>query len=204
MAKKVNEISWQDALTRLEEGNGRFQNDTLEHKLQDQARRDHLTDHQVPYAIILSCADSRVAPEITFDTGLGEVFIIRVAGNMANIETIASIEYAVAVIKTNLIVVLGHESCGAVGAAVSVSQGGSLPGPNLNYLVSHIQPAITQSSDPTDVNTVVKKNAEVVAQNLRDRSEIIRGGVDAGSVKIIPAYYNLASGKVDFMRNLAI
>ena len=201
MGKKVNEVSWQDALTRLQEGNTRFQNDQLEHQLQNQPRREELADHQIPYAIILSCADSRVAPELTFDAGLGEVFIIRVAGNMANIESIASIEYAVAVIKTNLIVVLGHESCGAVGAAV----GGGDYGTNLNILLSHIQPAISQASDPTDVNTVVKKNAELVAQNLRDRSQIIRDAiVKEGRVKIVPAYYNLASGKVEFMQNLAV
>lgn len=200
MAGKVNEVSWQDALKRLQEGNERFQNDNLEHQLQDGARREHLADHQIPYAIILSCADSRVAPELTFDTGLGEIFIIRVAGNVANVETIASIEYAVHAIKTNLIVVLGHESCGAVGAAV----GGGDYGTNLNILLSQIQPAIANSPQP-DVNSVVKTNAEIVAQNLRDRSQIIRDAiVKEGRVKIIPAYYHLASGKVEFMQNLAV
>ena len=112
------------ALDRLKEGNGRFVSDKLDGKLQDSNRRESLTGGQQPFAIILSCADSRVVPELAFDAGLGELFTVRIAGNVANTSTIASIEYAIAHLNTRVIVVMGHESCGAVGAAVSSSYEG--------------------------------------------------------------------------------
>ena len=186
--------TWQEALERLKQGNDNFVQDKLDGKLQDSSRRESLTGGQQPYAIILSCADSRVVPELAFDTGLGELFVLRVAGNVANTSTIASIEYAVAHLGTNLIVVLGHESCGAVTAAV----GGGDNGYNLNHLLAHIAPAIAKA-DSSEVNTVVKKNAELTSEELAARSPIIGGAVSKGSLKILPAYYNLGSGKVDFL-----
>ena len=165
----VKNLSWEEALKRLKEGNARFGEDKLDGKLQNSNRRKELKDGQQPYAIILSCADSRVVPELTFDTGLGEIFVIRVAGNVANLESIASIEYAVAHLGVNLIVVLGHESCGAVTAAIA----GGDNGYNLNLLLAHIQPAIT-ATEGGDVNSVVKKNAVLTAEDLTDRSKIIR------------------------------
>ena len=185
----------QEVLSRLEAGNARFVEDKLEGKLQDSSRRDELTGGQSPYAVILSCADSRVVPELAFDAGLGELFVVRVAGNVANTESIASIEYAVAHLGSPVIVVLGHESCGAVGAAI---QGGD-NGYNLNVLLSQITPAICACESGAAVNTVVKKNAELNANELVSRSSIIKGAVDAGKLKIVPGYYNLDSGKVEFL-----
>lgn len=182
-------------IERLKEGNNRFVADKLDGKLQNSARRNELTGGQSPYAIILSCADSRVVPELAFDTGLGEIFVIRVAGNIANTSSIASIEYAVAHLKTQVIVVLGHESCGAVTAAVN----GGDNGYNLNHLLSHITPAINACAEGTAINEVVKKNAEMTGDELQKRSAIIKRAVDSGDLKIVPAYYNLDSGKVDFL-----
>lgn len=182
-----------EVINRLKDGNSRFQESKLKGELQDDGRRQQLTGGQDPWAIVLSCADSRVVPELAFDTGLGELFVLRVAGNIANTDTIASIEYAVAHLGTGVIVVLGHESCGAVGAAL---QGGD-NGYNLNHLLAQIQPAMTQAGSE-DVNTVVKKNAELSAKDLYDRSSIISGAVDGGQLKIVSAFYNLGSGKVDF------
>jgi len=176
------------ALKILKEGNKRFAADKLKHELQNSDRRDKLTEGQAPFAIVLSCADSRVVPELAFDTGLGEIFVIRVAGNIANTSTIASIEYAVAHLDVNLIVVLGHESCGAVSAAV----GGGDNGHNLNHLLAHITPALGSKS----VNSVVKKNAKLQAKDLASRSEIIGG---TKGLKILPAYYELSSGKVKWL-----
>ena len=187
-----------DILQRLQEGNQRFVNDKLDGKLQDSSRRDSLTGGQSPYAIILSCADSRVVPELAFDTGLGEIFTVRVAGNIANTESIASIEYAVAHLGSKVIVVMGHESCGAVTAAI----GGGDNGHNLNALLAHIAPAVAQS-ESTEVNEVVKKNAELNAQDLQTRSPIINEAVQSGKVRIVPAYYNMASGKIDFLETVA-
>lgn len=182
-----------DALASIKAGNARFVEDKLDGKLQDSNRRQELTSGQKPYAIILSCADSRVVPEFTFDTGLGELFVIRVAGNVANTSTIASIEYAVAHLGVNLIVVLGHQSCGAVTAALA----GGDNGYNLNHLVAHIVPAI-DSCGETDVDAVVKENAKKTCENLVSRSQIIGGAADK-SLKIVPAFYCLESGKVDFI-----
>ncbi len=185
----------QESIDRLKEGNARFVEDHLDGKLQDSSRRESLVGGQKPYAIILSCADSRVVPEFAFDTGLGELFVVRVAGNVANSSSVASIEYAVVHIGSKVIIVLGHQSCGAVTAAVK----GGDNGHNLNLLLAHISPAIVASKENATVNDVVKKNAELTVKDLKNRSEIIRKALDDGSVKIIPAYYNLDTGKVDFL-----
>ncbi len=184
-----------ESLNRLKEGNARFVADQLEGKLQDKPRRESLTGGQAPYAIILGCADSRVVPELAFDAGLGELFVVRVAGNIANSSSIASIEYAVAHVGTPLTVVLGHQSCGAVTAAVA----GGDNGYNLNHLLSHITPTIAASKEGATVDEVVKKNAEITVGELTNRSEIIRNATDKGDVKVVHAYYNLDSGKVDFL-----
>lgn len=190
----MNNISWKEALTRLKEGNANFVADKLDGKLQNSQRRHALTNGQTPFAVILSCADSRVVPELAFDTGLGELFVIRVAGNIANISTIASIEYAVAHLGVELIVVMGHESCGAVMAAIV----GGDAGKNLNYLLEHIKPALAEAENQ-EVNTVVKKNAVLTAKELQAKSSIISKAVEKEEAKIVSAYYNLGSGKIDFL-----
>ena len=182
-------------LERLKEGNKRYTEDKLDRKVQDKSRRGDLTGGQEPYAIVLSCADSRVVPELAFDAGLGELFVVRVAGNVANTSSIASIEYAVANIGTPVIVVLGHESCGAVTAAVN----GGDNGYNLNHLLSHISPALAKSDDNAEVNEVVKTNAKLTVDELASRSSIIKGAIDSGKLKVVPAYYNLGSGEVEFL-----
>jgi len=185
----------EEVINRLQHGNQNFVADKVDGKLQNSNRRKELTEGQQPFAIVLSCADSRVVPELAFDTGLGELFVVRVAGNIANTSSIASIEYAVAHCGSKLIVVMGHESCGAVTAAVS----GGDNGHNINQLLSHITPAIQASGKDAGIATIVKKNAQMVADDLVQRSAIIKKAVDSGDVKIVPAYYNLGSGKVDFM-----
>ena len=121
--------------------------------------------------------------------------MLRVAGNIANSSTIASIEYAVAHCGSKVIVVLGHQSCGAVTAAVA----GGDNGYNLNHLLSHITPAIAASPEGSAVNDVVKVNAQLTAKELINRSDIIGNAVKDGGVEVVPAYYNLDSGKVDFL-----
>ena len=185
----------QEIIERLKEGNERFVVDKLDGKLQDSSRRSALTTGQQPDVIILSCADSRVVPELAFDTGLGELFVVRVAGNVANTSSVASIEYAVAHCGSKVIVVLGHQSCGAVTAAVN----GGDNGYNLNHLLAHITPAINASAAGAPINEVVKKNAELTVNELINRSAIIKNAVESGDVKTVPAYYNLDSGKVDFL-----
>ncbi len=190
----MNIVSWQEALERLKIGNKNFVEDKLDGKLQGSRRREELIEGQDPFVVILGCADSRVVPEFAFDTGLGELFVIRVAGNVATQSTIASIEYAVAHLNVHLIVVLGHESCGAITAAI---QGGDA-GVNLNHLLDYVGPALA-ASENKEVNTVVKKNAQLTAEDLVTNSTIIANAIQTEELKIIPAYYHLSSGKVDFI-----
>jgi len=180
-------------IERLEEGNKRFMNSILDGKLQDGARRDELTKTQTPWAIVLSCADSRVVPELAFDTGLGELFVLRVAGNVANTSTIASIEYAVAHIGTPVIVVMGHQGCGAVTEAIKQEDMGT----NINHLLSYINPAIEALGVDAPHDAIVRKNAELNAQVLSDQSEIIKGAVDGNRLRIVHGHYSLDTGKVE-------
>lgn len=186
-------MNWNEALDRLKEGNTRFVQDKLDGKLQDSVRKNALTSGQSPFAIVLSCADSRVVPELAFDTGLGEIFVVRVAGNVANPSSIASIEYAVAHLGTKLIVVMGHESCGAVAAAISGGDNGT----NLNHLLGFIAPVIQQNKG-AETPVIIQKNAENTQNKLVENSDIISGAVANSGVKIVSAYYNLTDGKVDF------
>ena len=183
----------QQVIARLKEGNARFVSDTPLGPARDRARRAATTTGQSPYAVVLSCADSRVVPELVFDTGIGELFVVRVAGNIANTSTIASIEYAVANLGTSVVVVMGHQACGAVTAAL----GGGDSGYNLNHLLTHILPAKHAAGERgDDVEVVVKKNAELTAEALASRSEILKRAIDAGQLRILPAYYELETGRV--------
>lgn len=188
-------MNTQESIERLKDGNARFVKDILNGNLQDRSRRESLVDGQSPYAIILGCADSRVIPELAFDTGLGELFVVRVAGNVANSSSIASIEYAVAHLGTKLIVVLSHQSCGAVTAAVT----GGDNGENLNHLLAHISPAVKASKKNANINDIVKLNAKNTVAELESRSAIIKDAIYNGGLKILPAYYNLNTGEVDFI-----
>lgn len=184
-----------EIIERLKAGNDNFVKDCLESKNQDSARRKAVINGQNPFAIVLSCADSRVVPEFIFDTGIGELFIIRVAGNVANTSTIASIEYAVAHLATKVLIVLGHQSCGAVTAAVK----GGDNDQNINHLLHHLEPAIEASEDDASVNEIARKNAIHTVQHLTEQSAIIKEAFDAGQLEILPAYYRLDSGKVEFL-----
>lgn len=184
-----------EIISRLKEGNARFAEDKLDGKLQDSNRRNELTSGQEPHTIVLSCADSRVVPELAFDAGLGELFVVRVAGNIANSSSMASIEYAVAHCGSKVVVVLGHQSCGAVTAAVN----GGDNGYNLNHLLGHITPAIAASGEGASVTDVVKKNAQLQIDEMMNRSAIISKAANDGQIKMVPAYYNLDSGKVEFL-----
>ncbi len=181
-----------ESLKLLMEGNERYVQDKESVGTTADIRAG-LTGGQEPHSIILSCADSRVIPESIFDANAGEVFVARVAGNVANISSVASIEYAVAHIGCKLIMVLGHDSCGAVTAALA----GGDNGHNLNHLLYHITPAI-HNGDSKEVNDVVKRNAIANAKALVERSEIISNATSNG-LKIVPAYYDFHTGKVEVL-----
>ena len=182
-----------EALSRLKLGNSNFMENNLDGMIENSKRFDEIVLGQSPYAIILSCADSRVIPEVIFDTGLGEIFVVRVAGNIANASSMASIEYAVAHLGVNLIVVMGHENCGAVAAAIA----GGDNGPNLNHLVGHILPAV-ESCANKEINLVVRENAKKSAKDMVANSSIINDACQK-DLRIVSAFYNLRSGKVEFL-----
>ena len=192
--KKNSSPSAKRALQLLKDGNRRFAKERPVYERHDAPTRQALVGGQSPYAVVLSCADSRVIPELLFDAGIGDIFVVRVAGNVANTETVASIEYAVANLNVNLVVVLGHENCGAVNAALNDQDYGH----NLNMLLAHIKPAVPAStkkvSDRTFKNAI-KKNARLHATNLRERSAIL----SKKSLQVVPAFYNLGTGKVDWL-----
>ena len=175
-------------LNRLKRGNARF----LE-KAGDEARLSALARGQRPHAIVLGCSDSRTAPEITFDADLGELFVVRVAGNVANTASIASIEYAVAHLGTRLIIVLAHEGCGAVGAALA----GGDAGRNLNRLLEHIIPAVREL-DESDVDAVARQNARFSAERLIAESEILRNAVAKDDLQIVTAFFHISTGVIEF------
>lgn len=182
------------ALKRLMDGNQRFVKQKSKHPDQSKARMKEVAQAQHPFATVLSCADSRVAPEILFDEGIGDLFDIRVAGNIVIPEVLGSIEYAVAILGTPVLVVLGHERCGAVTAAV---QGERLPG-HIGSFVKAIKPAISrtkgQSGDPVD-NAVIA-NVQYQIEKLKRSSTIVSARSQDGKLKIVGGRYDLDSGEV--------
>jgi carbonic anhydrase len=182
------------ALTRLMEGNRRYVGDKEQHPNESVARRKELEASQHPIAVILSCSDSRVPPELIFDQGLGDLFVIRVAGNIAGNDEIGSIEYAAEHLHTKLIMVLGHEKCGAITAAV---EGASEAG-HLKFLTSAIQPSVEESRAlPGDkIHNCVLANARRVAREIRNSEPVLKKLIQEGGVKVVAADYALDSGLV--------
>jgi carbonic anhydrase len=147
-------------------------------------------EKQEPFASVLSCADSRVPVEILFDQSIGHVFVNRVAGNLATAEIIASIEYGVAVLGTRVLMVLGHADCGAVKAAIAAKE---VPG-QISALYRHIRPAVDEAHGVFDAT--IKANARIQAKLLNDSSPVVARAIKDGKLKIVAAYYDLATGKV--------
>lgn len=185
----------------LKNGNARYTKGRLRADGQSTKDRSRLLSGQKPHAIILSCSDSRVPPEIVFDQKLGEIFVVRTAGESLEPTSIASIEYALEHLGSRLIVVMGHTSCGAVKAALGTPVGGDAGSPNLNKLVADIQPRLQSfmgKEHASDVEGESWANAKGVAKDLMARSKIISDRVKSGDVKIVSSLYYLDSGKVIF------
>lgn len=185
-----------EALAKLMEGNERFVARRRVNPNQDFARLTETALGQAPFAAILSCADSRVVPEIAFDQGIGDLFVVRVAGNIAITEGIASEEYAIGVLKSPLLMVLGHERCGAVAAVVD---GGELPGV-IESLVFAIRPAVEASEEETGdrLTNAIKANVRLQVERLLT-SPMIASAVEAGTLKVVGAYYDLDSGEISLI-----
>jgi carbonic anhydrase len=214
-----------EAISKLKEGNGRFTAGNMQHPHEsgdersymatnsyenagmtflgmsaEQAakRRTELAKSQHPFAIIVSCSDSRVPPELVFDQGIGDLFVLRVAGNVINDESLGSIEYAVDHLAVRLILVLGHQRCGAVKAArETIAAKGKAPG-HIESLVTAIKPAV-ESTVNDDLDATIKANVKHVVDALRSSKPILKAKVDSGDVKVMGGYYSLDTGTVTFL-----
>src|SRR5437763_7984513 len=208
-----------EAMSRLKEGNGRFTSGNQQHPHEsseertllatnsyenaslifpDMAkRREEVTKSQHPFAIVLGCADSRVPPEIVFDQGLGDLFVLRVAGHVIDDHSLGSIEYAVDHLPVRLVVVLGHQRCGAVKAAKeTIAAKGEAPA-HIQSLVTAIQPAV-EATAKGHLEATVRENVKNVVQALRSSAPVLKAKVDSGELKVVGAYYSLDTGSVAF------
>ena len=189
-----SELSPDAALQELTDGNRRFVSGRLIAFEQDLAiLKEKTVEKQEPFAAVLSCADSRVPVEIIFDQSIGHIFVTRVAGNVVTSEIIASLEYGAVVLGTKVIVVMGHGGCGAVKATI---QGKQVPG-QISALFPHIQPAVEQAG--ANLEAATKANAKIQAALLRESSTVISGLLKENKLKVVAAYYDLASGTVSLL-----
>jgi carbonic anhydrase len=218
-------VSPAEAIARLKEGNGRFAAGNMQrphdssHERAHMAknsyenagmiflgmtaeqaakRRGELTKTQHPFAVIVTCSDSRVPPEIVFDEGLGDLFVVRVAGNVMNDENLGSIEYAVDHLAVRLIVVLGHQRCGAVKAARDTIAAKEKAPAHIQSLVNAIRPAV-EATINGDVEATMVANVKNVAQAVRTSTPILKPKVDSGEVRVIGATYSLDTGTMTFL-----
>ena len=200
-------VAAQDALQRLKDGNRRFrEGQPAGPRLSSQERREELIADQNPFAIILGCADSRVPGEIVFDQGLGDLFVIRVAGNVVAPSQIGSIEFAVEWYGTRLVVVLGHSRCGAIAATLDALRGGTEHRAQyLNSIVGRVRPAIeplladSEGGDEEGLmQACVRANVHASVDHLQQGSSLLQELVESGDLMIVGAEYSLESGVVEF------
>ena len=198
MSNRPQNLSATEAYERLQEGNRRYvvgemisPNTSVDH-------RSSLAGGQSPFAIVLTCADSRVSPEYIFDQGIGDLFTIRVAGNIVDDGILGSIEYAAVHLGVNLIIVMGHEKCGAVGAAVA----GDETQLHIDELIRAIRPAveIAQASEPADLlDASVRANASYVSEQLSSSEAVMKSLCEEHGVEVKAAYYSLSTGEVSLV-----
>ena len=190
-------VTAEEALNELKKGNERHVESDYNHENHSHRRLEEVAKGQQPHAVILTCSDSRLPPELIFDKGLGDLFVIRVAGNVAGDSELGSIEYAAEHLNVPLVIVMGHKRCGAVQAAA----GGGDPGGHISSLVKQIQPAVQKAKGMAGdlVDNAVHTNVDLVVRNLRNSGPILRELVESGRLKVLGAYYDIDSGKVDWM-----
>ncbi|WP_411833182.1 carbonic anhydrase [Pseudoxanthomonas mexicana] len=202
-------LTGSQALRRLREGNRRFHDGLISlDSLASHVRRRELSESQDPIAIVLGCSDSRAPAEMVFDQGLGDLFVIRVAGNIAAPSQIASIEFAAAAFGTRLVVVLGHSGCGAVRATLDCLCSDACCSPALHAIVDRIRPAVEPLLDAEGMEqrarlmaASVRANVRASIAQIRNGSAILQSMIDAGELLIVGAEYSLDSGQVDFFEN---
>jgi carbonic anhydrase len=195
-----------ESLQRLRDGNRRFVQERQRARRAGQTRRDELVEGQTPFAIILGCSDSRVPAEIVFDQGLGDLFVIRVAGNVVAPSQIGSVEFAAERFDTRLVVVLGHSTCGAVVATLEeLERPSAMRSPNLRSIVDRIRPAVeglleagVGKDQDSLVHHAVRANIRASVDHLRHGSAIIERLSEDNGLLVVGAEYSLETGEVDF------
>ncbi len=185
----------QEALQTLMDGNKRFSQDKSLHSDRTSERRQELASNQAPFATILGCSDSRVAPEIIFDQGIGDLFIVRVAGNVLGPLELDSIEYSVLYLKSSIIMVLGHEDCGAIKAVM----GGNTK--DIESVAELIQPAVqaTTSDMKNRLENTIKTNVQMVSDQLK-KSPVLQKFISEKKLTVVGGYYNFHTGKVEMVK----
>jgi carbonic anhydrase len=187
----------EDALKRLVEGNKRYATVKSEDYNESKSRRAEVAKGQHPFAIILGCVDSRVPPELVFDRGLGDLFVIRTAGQVLDKAVLGSLEFGVAELKIPLMMVLGHEKCGAVSATIEAVEKNAAPEAEIGFLVNSLRPALEKAKGMSGdkVDNVVKANVEIIVSQLKN-TPILAEAVKHGALKIVGARYDLDTGLV--------
>lgn len=192
------------AWRRLREGNERFVAGESSHPNQDASRRSSLVENQHPFAVIFGCSDSRLAAEIIFDLGLGDAFVIRTAGQVIDDAVLGSLEYSISALGVPLIVVLGHDSCGAVMATKAAVETGQMPAGFIRSLVERITPSVLTSlrNNQPDVNDMVVEHVKQTSRRLVDSSRVISAAIDSGRTAVIGLTYSLTEGGADFVSGI--
>jgi carbonic anhydrase len=189
-----------EAIQRLKEGNGRFEGDMAEKPRAHEARRREVAKGQHPFASVITCADSRLSPELIFDQGLGDLFVTRVAGNTFGKDILGSVEYSVAVLGSRLVVVLGHRKCGAVDAALGHSH--NLPG-SIPAVVAPIKPAVkltTRVPKAQRLDATIVENVRVTMKRIPRESKIIGDMMKKGQLRVVGGVYDLETGAVTWVK----
>lgn len=205
MSQAPKTMNHQQALARLREGNQRFVNNVRSvEALVSQHQRASLVGGQTPFAVVLSCSDSRVPSELVFDCGLGDLFVVRVAGNVVAPSIVGSVEFATATFGTELVVVMGHTRCGAVSATVdALTKGTKALSANVGDIIERISPAVTDvvQSAPSREEMLKRAtiaNVRAAVNHLRHGSRVLEERIQQGKLAVVAAQYALETGEVDF------
>ncbi|MEU9572395.1 carbonic anhydrase [Streptomyces massasporeus] len=195
-----------DAFELLLAGNQRFLAGTPEHPHQDATRRAQIAPAQKPFAVLFGCSDSRLAAEIIFDQGLGDLFVVRTAGHVGGAEALGSIEYGVSVLDCPLVVVLGHDSCGAIAAACAAADGGQVPAGFVRDVVERVTPSVlaARAAGRHQPEEILAEHIERTVDLLLERSRVLADRVAAGQTGVVGLSYRLADGSAQLVATRGI
>lgn len=206
---EAQKSQWMDSFQKLKEGNGRFKSGvrSTQALLGHEKLKELAANGQKPFAIVVSCSDSRVPAELLFDCGFGDLFVVRVAGNVVQPSQIASIEYAAKVLGASLCVVMGHSKCGAVQAALDSESGKKVElGPNIDFLIELIRPSVkrgmkNQKEGLAVLDSCIRENVLGTAGEIMEKSEMLRAMSSHNSFKVVQAVFHLETGEVEFLND---